>query len=134
MVCAKCSGQKFPLAYEDNKLCRVCRGCFHQLILNQKQQLPPDFSEVAAEGKQALVNGNAINGHHNDNHAGGEEEDEEEDGDSESARDVLGRPRGLLEVRTSRNVAFQRHLQQQISENIRSTCRVKVFFFKAYAD
>ena len=31
VVCAKCSGQKHPMAFEDNKVLRVCRSC-HQVI------------------------------------------------------------------------------------------------------
>ena len=37
VVCAKCSGQKYPLAFEDGKFCRVCRTCYTQLLLNDQK-------------------------------------------------------------------------------------------------
>ena len=45
VVCAKCSNQKFTLPFEDHKPCRVCRACYHQLVLNQQQQ---QLQETAA--------------------------------------------------------------------------------------
>ena len=47
VVCAKCSSQKYPLSFEENKLCRVCRSCYNLLVFNQKQQLLQATSRVA---------------------------------------------------------------------------------------
>merc|ERR1719445_3925 len=46
VVCAKCSSQKYPLSFEENKLCRVCRSCYNLLVFNQKQQLLEATSRV----------------------------------------------------------------------------------------
>ncbi len=57
VVCAKCSGQKFPLTFEDNKLCRVCRSCYNILVFNQKQQLLEATNRVVAANEAAVTNG-----------------------------------------------------------------------------
>ncbi len=105
-MCAKCSNQKFPLPYEDGKLCRVCRGCFHQLIVNQRgsssssgrnghlsDSSAEDLSTAAmAAAEKQLTNGvttNGVTNGHQNGHQNGVEEEE----------DLDGRPRGLLEVK-----------------------------------
>jgi hypothetical protein len=37
VVCHKCSGQKFPLIFEENKTSRVCKACFQLLHLHAKK-------------------------------------------------------------------------------------------------
>jgi len=39
VVCGKCSNQKYPLPFEDNKLSRVCRSC-HEMLVQQKSSSP----------------------------------------------------------------------------------------------
>ena len=49
MVCGKCSGQKQPLAFEDNKPCRVCKSC-HQVIQSRSEKKSePGNSEQTSE-------------------------------------------------------------------------------------
>jgi len=72
VVCGKCSNQKYPLPFEDNKLSRVCRSC-HQKLVQQKSAsperndsdaenignsftLPRGLLEVAAD-TQCILNG-----------------------------------------------------------------------------
>ncbi len=111
MVCAKCSGQKFPLTYEDNKLSRVCRGCFHQLILNQRQQLSPTTVFPPAEMEATLANGNGVASPSN-GHLNGEEG---VDDDEEEANGVSGRPRGLLEVREREGLSDMHELLEKVT-------------------
>lgn len=47
VVCGKCSNQKYPLPFEDNKLCRVCRSCHQKLV--QQRSASPDRSDSDAE-------------------------------------------------------------------------------------
>lgn len=47
MVCGKCSNQKYPLPFEDNRLSRVCRPC-HQKLLQQRSA-SPDRNDSDAE-------------------------------------------------------------------------------------
>ena len=37
VVCHKCSGQKFPLRFEESKSSRVCRACFQLLHLHAEK-------------------------------------------------------------------------------------------------
>ena len=50
VVCGKCSNQKYPLPFEDNKLSRVCRSC-HQKLVQQKSS-SPDKNDSDAENKR----------------------------------------------------------------------------------
>ncbi|XP_021930106.1 FYVE, RhoGEF and PH domain-containing protein 4-like [Zootermopsis nevadensis] len=47
VVCGKCSNQKYPLPFEDNRLSRVCRPC-HQKLLQQRSA-SPDRNDSDAE-------------------------------------------------------------------------------------
>ncbi len=38
VVCHKCSGQKYPLQFEESKVSRVCRACFHLLNLHAEKE------------------------------------------------------------------------------------------------
>eukprot|EP00095_Tigriopus_kingsejongensis_P002275 maker-scaffold365_size194585-snap-gene-0.22 protein:Tk02275 transcript:maker-scaffold365_size194585-snap-gene-0.22-mRNA-1 annotation:"and ph domain-containing protein 4" len=69
VVCAKCCCQKFPLSFEVNKLCRVCRTCYDILLSNQKKQL--------SDAKQGRLNGSDA---------------------PIGMTDIPARPKGLLEV------------------------------------
>jgi len=72
VFCSRCSGQRYPLPYEPNKLSRICRGCFHRLIVEQQRhQSSPSLSSSSPRE-------NGTN----------EDDDEEKD-----------RPKGVLEVR-----------------------------------
>ena len=81
MVCAKCSGQKQPLAFEDNKSCRVCKSC-HQVISMRHE------SSAAA----AMSETTEIQQIHHGPMAG-------QQLISKDTLDVQVRPKGLLEVR-----------------------------------
>ena len=77
VVCGKCSGQKQPLAFEENKPCRVCKTC-HQVIskrneTNQSETNEINQSEIHHPVVQQLI--------------------------SKDTMDVQVRPKGLLEVR-----------------------------------
>jgi hypothetical protein len=47
VVCGKCSNQKYPLPFEDNKLSRVCRSCHQNLV--QQKSASPERSDCDAE-------------------------------------------------------------------------------------
>ncbi|PSN55791.1 hypothetical protein C0J52_02466 [Blattella germanica] len=47
VVCGKCSNQKYPLPFEDNKPSRVCRPCHQQLM--QQRSSSPDKNDSDAE-------------------------------------------------------------------------------------
>uniref|UniRef100_A0A0K2TZB4 FYVE, RhoGEF and PH domaincontaining protein 4like [Nasonia vitripennis] n=1 Tax=Lepeophtheirus salmonis TaxID=72036 RepID=A0A0K2TZB4_LEPSM len=46
VICAKCSGQKFPLTFEENKPCRVCKTCFN--LLNSADFSSCDSSPISS--------------------------------------------------------------------------------------
>ena len=77
VVCGKCSGQKQPMAFEDNKPCRVCKSC-HQVISNRNSEKPSETTEInqsemhSHPAVQQLI--------------------------SKDTMDVQVRPKGLLEV------------------------------------
>ena len=86
VVCAKCSNQKFPLPFEDDRLCRVCRSCYQQLIFNQKQQLVLQQKTAAAATAAAFNQAVSVSGEDDPNN------------DLSASAAAAGRPRGLLEV------------------------------------
>lgn len=47
VVCGKCSNQKYPLPFEDNKPSRVCRSCHQKLV--QQRSASPDKNDSDAE-------------------------------------------------------------------------------------
>ncbi|XP_059091707.1 uncharacterized protein LOC131887187 isoform X2 [Tigriopus californicus] len=73
VICSKCSNQKFPLAFEGNKLCRVCRTCYEVLVNNQKRMLSDAEKARAQSHEHQSIPENSI-------------------------PDVAVRPKGLLEM------------------------------------
>ena len=54
MVCAKCSGQKHPLTFEENnKSCRVCRSC-HQVITLRNESESIETSQKPMMSKDTM--------------------------------------------------------------------------------
>lgn len=51
VVCAKCSNQKYPLPFEDNKLSRVCLSCHKKLV--QQKSSSPDRNDSDAENRSS---------------------------------------------------------------------------------
>ncbi|XP_069692894.1 FYVE, RhoGEF and PH domain-containing protein 2-like [Periplaneta americana] len=47
VVCGKCSNQKYPLPFEDNKPSRVCRSCHQKLV--QQRSASPEKNDSDAE-------------------------------------------------------------------------------------
>lgn len=86
-MCHKCSGQKFALSFEENKLCRVCRPCYTILHLNQ-----------------AKDNGNGVGGCNRSASTSNTTPSIDVDQQSlqqimrKAEKDVLSRNKGLLEV------------------------------------
>jgi len=61
VVCGKCSGQKQPMAFEDNKPCRVCKSC-HQVILNRNNEKPSETTESSEALTATPIPGHTVVG------------------------------------------------------------------------
>ena len=53
VVCAKCSGQKHPLAYQENKVLRVCRSC-HQVITLRNESESSNENKPMMQSKDTM--------------------------------------------------------------------------------
>ena len=114
VVCSKCSGQKYPLSFEDNKLCRVCRSCYQILIYNQKKQLCEATTKQELILRKKKLSSSSLGSRSRSREEVEFDEGQEHDlGDLEEeevecnhamiirAEDAPTRPKGLLEVRIS---------------------------------
>jgi len=80
-VCHKCSGQKFPLQFEETKASRVCRACFQLLHMHaEKEALKTENPEKP------------------ENSSGNSEQSDPAIIGGRDSLDAPVRPKGLLEV------------------------------------